>query len=311
VTDQTTGTQKCIGGITDYTGATKTVTLGADPGIFTMATGDTVEIIPSVSLAFIEGEAATALDSAIDANVTQILGTALEETVAGYVAAAFKKFFDVETPAKDINDVGGTDASSVYTYFTESNREDVFKATGFSTHSAADVWTATTRALTDKAGFSLAADQSAVTIGTVTTLTNLPSPGTDWLTGAAVSAAAVTKIQNGLATPTNITAGTMTTVTNLTNLPAITTDWLTEAGISTAAATKIATAVGSLEADTGVTLIKAAEMLAAAFGGRLVASAPVGDVVTLTYYKRDNSTTSFTALADETTGSRAEAGGLS
>jgi hypothetical protein len=30
----------------------------------------------------------------------------------------------------------------------------------------------------------------------------------------------VTKIQTGLATPTNITAGTITTVTNLTNLPA-------------------------------------------------------------------------------------------
>lgn len=36
----------------------------------------------------------------------------------------------------------------------------------------------------------------------------------------APNATAVTAIQNGLATPTNITAGTITTVTNLTNLPA-------------------------------------------------------------------------------------------
>ncbi len=42
---------------------------------------------------------------------------------------------------------------------------------------------------------------------------------TDALTAAAVKADAVTKIQNGLATPTNITAGTITTVTNLTNAP--------------------------------------------------------------------------------------------
>ena len=35
-----------------------------------------------------------------------------------------------------------------------------------------------------------------------------------------MKADAVTKIQNGLATPTNITAGTITTTTNLTNLPA-------------------------------------------------------------------------------------------
>ena len=36
---------------------------------------------------------------------------------------------------------------------------------------------------------------------------------------AQVAADAVTKIQTGLATPTNITAGTITTVTNLTNAP--------------------------------------------------------------------------------------------
>jgi hypothetical protein len=41
----------------------------------------------------------------------------------------------------------------------------------------------------------------------------------DALNAAAIKADAVTKIQNGLATPTNITAGTITTVTNLTNAP--------------------------------------------------------------------------------------------
>lgn len=41
----------------------------------------------------------------------------------------------------------------------------------------------------------------------------------DALNAAAVKADAVTKIQTGLATPTNITAGTITTVTNLTNAP--------------------------------------------------------------------------------------------
>jgi len=51
------------------------------------------------------------------------------------------------------------------------------------------------------------------TVSTVTTLTNLPAAPTDWLTAAAVKADAVTKIQLGLATPTNITAGTISTVT--------------------------------------------------------------------------------------------------
>ncbi len=40
-----------------------------------------------------------------------------------------------------------------------------------------DVWATGTKALTDKAGFSLAADQSAVTVGTVTTLTNWSKTG--------------------------------------------------------------------------------------------------------------------------------------
>jgi len=41
---------------------------------------------------------------------------------------------------------------------------------GTSTHSAADVWTVATRALTDKSDFNLAADQSGVTVGTVNEL---------------------------------------------------------------------------------------------------------------------------------------------
>ena len=62
---------------------------------------------------------------------------------------------------------------------------------------------------------------------------------TDVLTAAAVKADAVTKIQNGLATPTNITAGTITTVTNLTNLPTMPTDWVTAAGLKADAVTEI------------------------------------------------------------------------
>ena len=62
---------------------------------------------------------------------------------------------------------------------------------------------------------------------------------TDALSAAKIKADAITKIQTGLATPTNITAGTITTVTNLTNLPAVTTDWLTAAGVKADAVTKI------------------------------------------------------------------------
>jgi hypothetical protein len=43
--------------------------------------------------------------------------------------------------------------------------------------------------------------------------------GNDAINALSIKADAVTKIQSGLATPTNITAGTITTVTNLTNAP--------------------------------------------------------------------------------------------
>lgn len=72
--------------------------------------------------------------------------------------------------------------------------------------------------ITAASGIALAANQHVIVdSGTVTTLTNLPAITTDWLSAAGVSAAAVTKIQSGLATPTNISAGTITNVTNLTN----------------------------------------------------------------------------------------------
>lgn len=45
VEDQTTGTQKAVGVISNYIGGSKTVTLREDPGIFTMATGDTIDIV--------------------------------------------------------------------------------------------------------------------------------------------------------------------------------------------------------------------------------------------------------------------------
>lgn len=44
-TDQTTAAQKCVGIISAYTGSTKTITLAADPGVFTMATGDLITIL--------------------------------------------------------------------------------------------------------------------------------------------------------------------------------------------------------------------------------------------------------------------------
>jgi hypothetical protein len=59
--------------------------------------------------------------------------------------------------------------------------------------------------LTGVTGVTFAANQHVV----ADTLGTLPAPPTDWLSGGSVSLTAVAKLQNGLATPTNITSGTI------------------------------------------------------------------------------------------------------
>jgi len=80
----------------------------------------------------------------------------------------------------------------------------------------------------------------------------------DAINAAAVKADAVTKIQSGLATPTNITAGTITTVTNLTNAPTngdltavMKTSVTTAATAATPTAAAVTGAVGSVTGDVG------------------------------------------------------------
>lgn len=72
---------------------------------------------------------------------------------------------------------------------TATAATDVTNDVGITQAGADKVWGTAARALTDKAGFSLAADQSAVTVGTVTTITNdvgITQAGADkvWATAA-------------------------------------------------------------------------------------------------------------------------------
>jgi hypothetical protein len=74
--------------------------------------------------------------------------------------------------------------------------------------------------------------------------------------------------------------------------------------------TAAAAAITAAAVDTGITLPKALEMLAAFIAGKVTRTSLAG-VTTLTYKKRDGSTTSFTAACDEDDGDRAETGSLS
>lgn len=63
VIDASTSVQRALGIVEDYVGATKTVTLRADPAIFTMAAGDTVVAIPAQ------------ITATVNANLTTVEGT--------------------------------------------------------------------------------------------------------------------------------------------------------------------------------------------------------------------------------------------
>lgn len=75
VTDSTTATQQALGVITDYVGATRTVTLNADPAIFTMAAGDSIRLIPAF---LATGVTVSDFTGAADTRLTNIEGASFD-----------------------------------------------------------------------------------------------------------------------------------------------------------------------------------------------------------------------------------------
>lgn len=66
VTDQSTAEQKAVGTVSDYTGSSKTITLSADPGIYTMAVGDTIDVMSALGSAGSAPTAAQVADAVWD-----------------------------------------------------------------------------------------------------------------------------------------------------------------------------------------------------------------------------------------------------
>ncbi|RLC88048.1 MAG: hypothetical protein DRJ03_04060 [Chloroflexi bacterium] len=98
-------------------------------------------------------------------------------------ANVYDSLFSTDKLQVDITQVAGNSVSGVNDFKADVSNLDVAVSTR-SSHSAADVWSVATRALTDKSGFSLAADQSSVTIGTVNNVSDktgysLSSAGVD------------------------------------------------------------------------------------------------------------------------------------
>jgi len=133
---------------------------------------------------------------------------------ANYVNARVKAMDDIDFTAtqKTYGDAnwatGGSDATSANQTTIINHLTDV-KGTGFvkDTHSLPQCLTATSVTVSDKTGFSLAVDQSGVTIGTVNTCTtNTDMRGTD---NAALAATALSTAQW-----TNVRAGYLDNINN-------------------------------------------------------------------------------------------------
>lgn len=110
VTDQSTATQKAVGTVQNYTGSTRRVELVSDPGIFTMAAGDTVDVLAAISNA----PTAAAIRAEIDSNSTQLaaivadtadiqpkIGTPAADLAAD-IAAVKSQTGEIETDTQDL-----------------------------------------------------------------------------------------------------------------------------------------------------------------------------------------------------------------
>ena len=200
----------------------------------------------------------------VKANLAQILGTVLTET-AGLIAAGFKKFFNVATPTGTVNSLPGA---------VPGANGGLPTTNGTKVNQTVDL----------TAGQSIAANGG--TVATATNLTNLPSIPADWLTAAGVKADAVTKIQNGLATPTNITAAAGITLAD---------DAITSAKLAASAGTELADAVLDEVVIGTYTLRQLIKVLAAGVAGKVTG----GGTTTITFRGVDDTSNVIVATVDE------------
>ncbi len=229
ISDLASGIQKCFGIISAYTGATKTVTLAADPGIFTMAAGDNITIIAASALSnvrTVNGTLQTANDNGADINAI------LVDTAEIGVAGAGLTNIDLPNQTMDITgDITGNLSGSVGSLTGHTNQTgDSYGIVNHADHGNAKLVRSTTPAnkldvsATGEAGldFDNIKDASAPK-----TLTNITIPVTTAVTNEVT--ADVTKISGdsnsannleldydgtGYAKP-NSTIGTTTTNTDM------------------------------------------------------------------------------------------------
>lgn len=129
----------------------------------------------------------------VKSNLAQILGTALTET-AGQIAAAFKKFFNIATPASTM------DALTLVA--TATNLTNAPTAGDFTSTMKTSIGTA----VAASAVASVTGNVGGNVVGSVGSVTARVTANTDQLAGQTVTAGAGVTFPASVASPTNITA---------------------------------------------------------------------------------------------------------
>lgn len=129
ITDQATGTQKAVGHISDYVGTSRTVTLTTDPGIFTFANGDTVEIWAvtgssvglevdasgRVNIGKVFDVVQTGSDLATDIAAVDLVATNIAADLANSTDGLGALKTDIGTAQADLDTITGTDGVTLAT----------------------------------------------------------------------------------------------------------------------------------------------------------------------------------------------------
>ena len=248
--------------VSDYTGSTKTVTLVA--GVtFTAAAGDNISILPPA----LQPSAWGGVQVVQTGDAYARLGAPAGASVSADVAAVKSDSGAIKTktdylPSATAGAAGGVfiagtnAATSVTTALTANITGNLSGSVGSVTGAVGSVTgavgsvTGAVGSVTGNVGGNVTGSVGSVAANGITAT----SIATDAINAAAVKADAVTKIQNGLATPTNITAGTITTVTNLTNAPTAGDFTATmKTSLNAATPASVTGAVGSVTAGVTVT----------------------------------------------------------
>jgi len=95
----------------DFTATMKTSLNAATPASVTGAVGSVTGNVGGNVNGNVVGSVGSVV-STVSANLAQILGTALTETTGGWLAAAFKKFFNLATPTSTMNEITLVDTTT-------------------------------------------------------------------------------------------------------------------------------------------------------------------------------------------------------